>query len=87
MTEVSHCCKARLIDDFKENFWDHDDPIEIYTCETCKQECDVEEVCDDCLGTGEIVTDEDDGEGHVMRGVGNRKCHCQTKEKEFDNQE
>jgi len=34
-------------------------------------------ICDDCDGEGEVSTDEDDGEGHTMRGVGLRKCHCQ----------
>ena len=32
--------------------------------------------CEDCGGTGEISTDESDGEGHIMRGVGSKKCHC-----------
>lgn len=35
----------------------------------------VEIVCDECLGEGEVATDESDGEGHTMRGVGTRKCH------------
>ncbi|QDP67622.1 MAG: hypothetical protein Tp172MES00d2C118482111_16 [Prokaryotic dsDNA virus sp.] len=36
-----------------------------------------EERCEDCKGEGEVAVDEDDGEGHIMRGVGIRKCHCQ----------
>ncbi len=28
----------------------------------------------ECDGSRELVTDEDDGEGHTMRGVGTRKC-------------
>jgi len=39
-----------------------------------------DDVCEYCNGTGEIATDEDDGEGHTMRGVGTRKCICQSKE-------
>lgn len=38
-----------------------------------------EEVCTDCYGTGIVATDEDDGEGHTMRGVGESKCICQVK--------
>lgn len=37
-----------------------------------------EEVCEWCEGTGEVATDEEDGEGHTMRGVGTRKCICQS---------
>lgn len=36
--------------------------------------------CAYCDGTGEVATDEDDGEGHIMRGVGTQKCVCQTEE-------
>lgn len=39
-----------------------------------------EELCEYCGGTGEIATDVDDGEGHIMRGVGDLKpCICQIK--------
>ena len=30
--------------------------------------------CETCGGTGEVATDEDDGNGHSMRGVGTSKC-------------
>jgi hypothetical protein len=33
--------------------------------------------CALCDGTGEVATDEDDGEGHIMRGVGTETCLCQ----------
>lgn len=36
-----------------------------------------EDECEECGGTGEVATDEDDGEGHLMRGVGSQKCICQ----------
>jgi hypothetical protein len=36
-----------------------------------------EERCEHCHGDGEVATDEDDGEGHTMRGVGSQKCICQ----------
>jgi len=29
-----------------------------------------------CDGSGVVSTDEDDGEGHTMRGVGERPCLC-----------
>jgi len=38
---------------------------------------DKEERCEYCHGTGEVATDESDGEGHIMRGVGTSKCICQ----------
>lgn len=37
-----------------------------------------EERCEHCFGSGEVATDEDDGEGHTMRGVGTQKCICQS---------
>ena len=33
--------------------------------------------CERCYGTGEVATDESDGEGHIMRGVNLEKCLCQ----------
>ena len=86
--QVSVCCKADAIEDFKDNPRDHHDPIEIYTCSKCQKECEVEDVCAFCLGEGEYSTDESDGEGHVMRGVGTQKCHCKMPdEDDRDNQE
>jgi len=35
------------------------------------------EVCDYCEGSGIIATDESDGEGHIMQGVGTAECICQ----------
>ena len=35
-------------------------------------------ICDDCYGEGVVATDEDDGEGHTMRGVGSEPCHCKS---------
>lgn len=34
-----------------------------------------EYVCTYCGGEGYIATDEEDGEGHTMRGVGRERCH------------
>lgn len=80
--EVSKCCRADLVEDFKENPRDHHDPIEIYTCSKCKKECEVEEVCAYCFGEGEYPVDESDGEGHTMRGVGTQKCHCRNRDED-----
>ena len=43
--------------------------------------------CEYCGGTGEVSVDEQDGEGHTMRGVGSQKCICRIKEPEYDNQQ
>ena len=38
------------------------------------------QLCELCGGTGEIATDEDDGEGHTLRGVNSELCpKCHTK--------
>ena len=81
--EVSACCKANLVEDFKDNPRDHHDLIEIYTCEKCKKECEVEQVCAECLGTGEVTTMEYvyPGEPH-QAPIGTRTCICQKKEDE-----
>lgn len=85
--EVSACCHGDLVEDYKDNPRDHHDPEPIYTCKKCKRECDVEEVCADCLGTGEITTMEQvyAGEPH-MAPIGSRVCPCQNKEEEYDDQ-
>lgn len=40
------------------------------------------QMCEDCNDEGEVSTDESDGEGHIMRGVGSRKCICKIPEPE-----
>ena len=47
----------------------------------------IEFVCPECHGEGEVSTDVDDGEGHTMRGVGTEKCRCQIKDEEPDDQD
>lgn len=37
------------------------------------------QMCEDCHDEGEVSTDESDGEGHIMRGVGSQKCHCKSR--------
>lgn len=34
--------------------------------------------CAECGGTGKVDCDEDDGEGHTQRGVGERMCMCRV---------
>lgn len=50
----SPCCDARLVNGGIQ-------------CEACGADC--QEVCEFCGGEGEYYGDEDDGEGHVARGV------------------
>lgn len=86
--EVSTCCGVEAIEDYKDNPRDHHDPIEIYTCSKCKKECEVEDVCYFCLGTGETTEMEQvyPNEPH-MAPIGTRKCDCQIKEKDdYDDQ-
>jgi len=41
-----------------------------------------EEVCELCEGEGYILEDEDDGEGHTMRGTNSRICPHVLKDEE-----
>ena len=46
-------------------------------CEGCGQPAEIRKFdCEICQDTGEVSTDEDDGEGHIQRGVGTQKCEC-----------
>lgn len=38
----------------------------------------------ECDGSGEVSTDESDGEGHIMAGVGTQKCRCVIENQEHD---
>lgn len=69
---VSKCCGVEV----KEIEND-----EGYMCPKCNTPCftGIKIVCAYCLGTGVIHSDEDDGEGHTMRGVGVEKCHCKRR--------
>ena len=44
-----------------------------------------EDVCEFCNGTKEVSVDESDGEGHITRGTGTRKCICALEEQTEDN--
>ena len=77
---ISKCCKQDALEDTKINERDHHEQIDIYTCSKCKQECEVEEVCAYCRGSGEVSTDERDSDGNWQSGVGSEKCICQIHE-------
>lgn len=78
--EVSKCCKTELVEDFKNNPKDHHDPIPIYTCKKCKLECEVDEVCEYCLGEGEVVVMERVYPNEPYEApIGTRRCHCQNR--------
>lgn len=66
LKEVSQCCGEPVIAM-------HGTEI----CSHCNLECLVEQVCADCMGTGYLPVDEDDGEGHITAGTGSKPCHCQ----------
>lgn len=80
---ISKCCRVEAVEDYKDNPKDHHDPIPIYICKKCKLECEVEDVCEDCFGTGEVSYDERDNDGNWQRGVGTRKCECQIDDSDF----
>ena len=84
----SECCGEEAFEDYKDNPRDHHDPIEIYSCSKCKQECEVELVCEFCFGTGELTTMEQvyAGEPH-MAPIGSRPCVCQLRDNDNDNEE
>jgi len=42
------------------------------------------QMCEHCLDEGEISEDESDGEGHIMRGVGSRRCICKEPDHDAD---
>lgn len=72
--EVSKCCKAYLVEDYKTNPMDHHDSIPIFSCAKCGQECEVEIVCSFCFGAGEINIDERDSDGNWQAGVKTVPC-------------
>lgn len=65
---LSTCCKAEATQIDSQGIF------ETYECSKCHRACEITEVCIDCLGTKEVATDVDDGEGHTMRGVGREVC-------------
>lgn len=42
-----------------------------------------EEICEFCLGEGEVSTDERDRDGNWERGVGTQRCICQLSEPDY----
>lgn len=63
MVELSKCCSVPIVE---EPF-----DAEIFiTCGKCGKECEVVEVCEDCLGTGKYVFTDEDNESI-------KRCKCQ----------
>jgi hypothetical protein len=75
-TKVSYCCKKEFLKGYSQE--------DIYTCPGCKRSCEAVEVCANCLGTKNVPEDEEDGEGHTMRGVGMVQCQACRKAIEED---
>lgn len=77
---LSKCCKEKAIADWIETPAGGE-PKTVYTCTKCEKECEVDEVCAECLGTGEVTTMEYvyPGEPH-MAPIGTKPCLCQIKE-------
>ncbi len=69
-TLISKCCQSEV-----EEHLIGDETA--YQCNACENRCEVEEVCADCLGTGEVTVMERvyAGEPH-MAPIGTRTCHC-----------
>lgn len=74
--EVSVCCDAEIR-------YNYDDTNDIYFCKHCRQLCETHEVCEYCLGTGEIDYFEPVylNEPQTAR-VDIRKCLCQVPEED-----
>lgn len=87
--EISVCCKADVTEDYKPHPRDKHEDIDIYVCDKCKLECEVESVCELCNGTGKVSQSEAvyPGEPH-MADIGESTCECSVRDDdEFDNQE
>ena len=74
--QISICCKADVIEDFEENPNDHHDPFPIYRCMKCKLSCDVEDVCEECRGDGEVTTMEAvyNDDPSILAPIGSAPC-------------
>lgn len=82
--QVSKCCKASIIEDEQIINGESKD---LNTCYKCKKECEIEEVCETCLGTGEVDVMEYvyPGEPH-MAPIDTGRCpDCYSDESDFDN--
>lgn len=80
--KVSKCCKS-------QSFYCEatQEKKLVWICEKCENLCEIEEVCEICLGDGVIDTDETDSDGNVARGVGSAKCICQLSDEEDYNED
>lgn len=68
--KLSNCCRADVRED--------EEDVNIFVCEKCDEVCEADDVCEECLGTGEVRVMEPvyPGEPH-MADTGTRKCLCQ----------
>ncbi|MDB5258093.1 MAG: hypothetical protein JWM14_2788 [Chitinophagaceae bacterium] len=74
--EVSVCCNAEIR-------YNYDDLNDIYFCKDCRQLCETHDICEYCLGTGEIDSYEYVYNSEpLMARVGNRRCMCQIPEED-----
>lgn len=78
--EVSDCCKTEVVESFKDNPRDHHDPIAIYTCSKCKEECEAVGICEFCFGSGVIENMTWDNDAHCYMPDGDRPCVCKIRE-------
>jgi len=78
-TFISRCCKDKAVPDEQE------DGSTVFTCMKCEKDCEADEVCAYCLGSGEVSVMEQvyPGEPH-MADVGTAKCTCQIQEHDGD---
>lgn len=65
---ISKCCNVTAVYDEK------DDGSPVYTCLECEKDCQVNEVCEKCLGTGEVQISHD-----ILV-----PCSCQKQEEDLD---
>ena len=78
LVAICVCHREIAIEGYREYNYNEKDPEEIYRCAKTGLECEVEEVCEYCLGEGTIPADATDLDGNVERGVDNRKCICKS---------
>lgn len=84
--KISKCCGDRAIPDYAST-----DPNETevrYSCLKCERDCETEEVCEFCGGTGEVTTMEQvyAGEPH-MAPIGTATCSCRLQAKEYEHEQ
>jgi hypothetical protein len=78
--KISRCCEWEVLKADQNG-----SGYMIDLCSKCKKPCTTKYVCSMCYGKGVTPADEDDGEGHIMVGVGETPCtECQPITPEHD---